>query len=83
MREINQIFKGDAHIPKSLSPGARDLIKRILDPNPSTRITISEIKEHEWFIPGYCPANPDEEEEDDEDNDAYIENEILSVNEAV
>nr|GMD77521.1 CBL-interacting serine/threonine-protein kinase 1-like [Ipomoea batatas] len=58
-----KIFKGDAHIPKSLSPGARDLIKRILDPNPSTRITISEIKEHQWFKPGYNPANPDEEEE--------------------
>ncbi|XP_031099186.1 CBL-interacting serine/threonine-protein kinase 1 [Ipomoea triloba] len=76
-----KIFKGDAHIPKSLSPGARDLIKRILDPNPSTRITISEIKEHQWFKPGYNPANPDEEEED-EDDDAYIDNEIPTVNEA-
>lgn len=77
-----KIFKGDAHIPKSISPGARDLIKRILDPNPSTRITISEIKEHEWFKPGYCPANPDEEEDDYDDDDAYIDNEILTENEA-
>lgn len=74
-----KIFKGDAHIPKSLSSGARHLIKRMLDPNPSTRITIAEIKEHEWFKPGYCPAIPEEEEEED---NAVIDSEILAVNEA-
>ncbi|XAR49758.1 Non-specific serine/threonine protein kinase [Bertholletia excelsa] len=58
-----KIFKGDAQIPKWLSPGARNLIKRILDPNPVTRITMAEIKADEWFCQGYSPANADDEEE--------------------
>ncbi|CAH9129593.1 unnamed protein product [Cuscuta epithymum] len=75
-----KIFKGDAHIPKSLSSEAHDLIKRILDPNPRTRITITEIKEHKWFKPGYCSANPEDEEE--EEDSADIDNEILMLNES-
>ncbi|PSR97843.1 CBL-interacting serine/threonine-protein kinase [Actinidia chinensis var. chinensis] len=58
-----KIFKGDAQIPKWLPPGAQNLIRRILDPNPATRITMAEIKIDEWFKQGYSPANPDDEEE--------------------
>lgn len=58
-----QIFKGDAQMPKWLSPGAQDLIKRVLDPNPATRIKMAEIKTHDWFKKDYSPANPDDDEE--------------------
>ncbi|KAL4271338.1 hypothetical protein GQ457_13G014900 [Hibiscus cannabinus] len=58
------IFKGDLLIPKWLSPGARNMIRRILDPNPETRITIAGIKEDGWFRRDYTPAVPDDEEED-------------------
>ncbi|KAG0360674.1 kinase-like domain-containing protein [Gamsiella multidivaricata] len=34
---------------EKLPPGCRKLMKRILDPNPETRITIEEIMEDEWF----------------------------------
>lgn len=34
---------------EKLSVGCRDLMKRILDPNPETRITIDQILENEWF----------------------------------
>ncbi|KAL7123698.1 hypothetical protein ABFS83_14G000100 [Erythranthe nasuta] len=62
-----KIFKGDAQIPKWLSPGAKNLLKRILDPNPRTRITIREIKENEWFKLDYVPLiNPMEEGEEEE-----------------
>ncbi|XP_059286340.1 CBL-interacting serine/threonine-protein kinase 1-like isoform X1 [Lycium ferocissimum] len=76
-----KIFKGDAPIPKWLSQGAKNLIKRILDPNPQTRITMAEIKEDEWFKQDYTPANPDEEE-DLEDDPASSDDEVLTVHEA-
>uniref|UniRef100_A0A5B7BX86 non-specific serine/threonine protein kinase n=1 Tax=Davidia involucrata TaxID=16924 RepID=A0A5B7BX86_DAVIN len=74
-----KIFKGDAQIPKWLSPGARNLIRRILDPNPVTRITMAEIKVDEWFKQDYTPANLDEEEEEEED--LYTDDEVSSVHE--
>lgn len=49
-------------MPKWLSPGAKDLIQRILDPNPVTRITVAGIKADEWFKQNYSPEVPDEEE---------------------
>lgn len=56
-------MKGDTQIPKWLSPGAQNMIRRILDPNPVTRITMEDIKSDEWFKQGYIPANPEEEED--------------------
>ncbi|PKI76437.1 hypothetical protein CRG98_003157 [Punica granatum] len=58
-----KIFKGDCQIPKWLSPGAKNLIKRILDPNPVTRITMDGIKADDWFRKDYEPAIPEDEEE--------------------
>ncbi|KAI5440908.1 CBL-interacting serine/threonine-protein kinase 1 [Lathyrus oleraceus] len=71
-----KIFKGDVQIPIWLSPGARNIIKRILDPNPETRITMSMIKEDEWFKQGYSPAN-----RDDEEDDVYIGDEAFPIQE--
>lgn len=71
-----QITRGDVQIPKWLSPGAQKMIKRIIDPNSVTRITISEIKADDWFRQGYIPSNPD----DDEDN-VFIDEEAFSINE--
>ncbi|XP_037494765.1 CBL-interacting serine/threonine-protein kinase 1 isoform X3 [Jatropha curcas] len=73
---IFQIFKGDAQIPKWLSPGAQNMIRRILDPNPVTRITVADIKANEWFKQDYSPADPAEEEED-----THIDNEAFSIDE--
>ncbi|XP_030520612.1 CBL-interacting serine/threonine-protein kinase 1-like [Rhodamnia argentea] len=70
-----KIFKGETHIPKWLSPGAKSLIRRILDPNPVTRITMDGIKAHNWFRQDYNPANPDDEE------NTYIDDEAFSVQE--
>nr|AGT16297.1 CBL-interacting serine/threonine-protein kinase [Saccharum hybrid cultivar R570] len=68
-----KILKGNAHIPKWLSQGAQDILRKILGPNPITRIDVEGIRAHEWFKQGYAPAVPfnDEEEEDismDEDS---------------
>ncbi|KAK9136557.1 hypothetical protein Sjap_007151 [Stephania japonica] len=55
--------KGKTNIPNWLSPGAQNLISRILDPNPATRITIAEIKEDDWFNQDYIPLTSHDDEE--------------------
>ncbi|KAA3441621.1 CBL-interacting serine/threonine-protein kinase 23 [Gossypium australe] len=50
-----RIFKADFDCPPWFSSSAKKLIKRILDPNPLTRITVAEIIENEWFKKGYIP----------------------------
>ncbi|KAL0442493.1 UNVERIFIED_CONTAM: CBL-interacting serine/threonine-protein kinase [Sesamum latifolium] len=57
-----EIFKADFTCPSWFSSSAKKLIKRILDPNPSTRITISEVLENEWFKKGYKPPIFEQEE---------------------
>ncbi|KAF9602916.1 hypothetical protein IFM89_032798 [Coptis chinensis] len=58
-----QINKADFTCPSWFSSSAKNLIKRILDPNPLTRITIPNILENEWFKKGYIP--PDFEQGED------------------
>ncbi|XP_012072155.1 CBL-interacting serine/threonine-protein kinase 23 isoform X1 [Jatropha curcas] len=55
MALYKKIFKADFTCPPWFSSSAKKLIKRILDPNPSTRITIAEVIENEWFKKGYKP----------------------------
>ncbi|KAM3698852.1 hypothetical protein ACJW31_06G217900 [Castanea mollissima] len=57
-----KIAKAQFMYPSYFSPGATKLIKRILDPNPLTRITIPEILENEWFKKEYKPAYFEEEQ---------------------
>ncbi|GAB4859010.1 CBL-interacting serine/threonine-protein kinase 1 [Ancistrocladus abbreviatus] len=68
-----KIVKGNTQMPKWLSTGAQNLIKRILDPNPATRITMAEIKADEWFRAGYSPSNPEDEE------NIHIDEDVLST----
>ncbi|KAF3439802.1 hypothetical protein FNV43_RR18080 [Rhamnella rubrinervis] len=63
MALYKKICKADFSCPPWFSSGAKKLIKRILDPNPLTRITISEILEDEWFKKGHKPAHFKEEED--------------------
>ncbi|KAA8514894.1 hypothetical protein F0562_018073 [Nyssa sinensis] len=55
MALYKKIFKADFTCPPWFSSSAKKLIKRILDPNPMTRITIAEVIENEWFKKGYKP----------------------------
>ncbi|KAI3497227.1 hypothetical protein L1887_39689 [Cichorium endivia] len=57
------IEKADYRCPPWFSSGANTLLSRILDPNPKTRITISEILENDWFKKGYKPPNFEQEED--------------------
>ncbi|KAL2251871.1 UNVERIFIED_CONTAM: CBL-interacting serine/threonine-protein kinase 9, partial [Sesamum indicum] len=58
-----RIQKAEFSFPSWFSSGAKRLIKRILDPNPLTRITISEILENEWFKKNYKPPHFKAEED--------------------
>lgn len=41
----------------SESPELKDLIRRMLEPKPQQRITLSEIMRHPWFIQGFEAAD--------------------------
>ncbi|PQM42059.1 CBL-interacting serine/threonine-protein kinase 6 [Prunus yedoensis var. nudiflora] len=44
-----KIYRGDFKCPPWFSPEARRLVTKLLDPNPSTRITISKVMDSSWF----------------------------------
>ncbi|KAL4312418.1 hypothetical protein GQ457_01G041030 [Hibiscus cannabinus] len=67
-----KIFKADFTCPPWFSSSAKKLIKRILDPNPSTRITIAEIIENEWFKKGYVPPRFEQADVSLDDVDAIF-----------
>ncbi|KAK5784217.1 hypothetical protein PVK06_038737 [Gossypium arboreum] len=58
-----KIWEASFSCPSWFSSGARNLIKRILDPNPLTRITIPEILQDEWFKKGYKPPKFEQDED--------------------
>lgn len=53
----SKIENAEFSFPSWFSMGAKSLIKRILDPNPQTRIRMEDIKDDEWFKKGYNPAS--------------------------
>lgn len=55
MSLYKKIFKAEFSCPSWFSTSAKKLIKKILDPNPQTRISISQVIENEWFKKGYQP----------------------------
>ncbi|KAF5186930.1 Serine/threonine protein kinase OSK1 [Thalictrum thalictroides] len=64
---FKKIQAGNYTLPTFLSPGARDLISRIIVVDPMKRITIPEIQQHPWFKPGLPryivvpPPNPEQQ----------------------
>ncbi|XP_076953506.1 CBL-interacting protein kinase 18-like [Bidens hawaiensis] len=67
MQMYKKISKAEYKCPHSLPPEVRRLLKRILDPNPKTRISIKKIMENSWFKKGlnnkqvddFVNVNPD------------------------
>lgn len=45
----NKIMAGEYKIPKHVSSEAKDLIKNILNTDPTKRFTIEEIRKHSWY----------------------------------
>ncbi|KAJ3682066.1 hypothetical protein LUZ60_014639 [Juncus effusus] len=61
MSLYRKIFKANFSFPNWFSSGAKRLIKKILDPNPNTRITIAQILEDPWFKKDYKPPHFEQE----------------------
>ncbi|KAL3850540.1 hypothetical protein ACJIZ3_012422 [Penstemon smallii] len=53
MNMYKKIYKGEFRCPKWMSTDLKRFLSRLLDTNPSTRITIEEIKRDPWFKKGY------------------------------
>ncbi|XP_062187462.1 CBL-interacting protein kinase 29-like [Phragmites australis] len=47
-----KIYAGKFRCPSWFSPALRDLMRRILNPNPDTRINTDSILSHPWFCDG-------------------------------
>eukprot|EP00002_Diphylleia_rotans_P009563 TRINITY_DN19953_c0_g1_i1.p1 TRINITY_DN19953_c0_g1~~TRINITY_DN19953_c0_g1_i1.p1 ORF type:complete len:430 (-),score=116.06 TRINITY_DN19953_c0_g1_i1:259-1548(-) len=54
---FRKIRAADYEFPEWFSSNAKDLVRKILTPNPAQRLTIAQIKQHPWFIVGYTSAN--------------------------
>jgi 5'-AMP-activated protein kinase catalytic alpha subunit len=62
--QYRKICKAEYSFPLWFSYGARNLIAKILDPRPNSRMTIAQIYEDEWFKKSYNPpAEPCDEED--------------------
>ncbi|XP_047310069.1 CBL-interacting serine/threonine-protein kinase 23-like [Impatiens glandulifera] len=70
-----KISKADYTFPTFFSSSVMKLIKRILDPNPQTRITAAEIIENDWFNKGY--KKPTFESQNDDHQDDKVVDDIF------
>lgn len=64
-----KIYRGDFKCPPWFSSEARRLVTKLLDPNPSTRISISKIVDSSWFkksVPKTVKSFSKKEQEFDE-----------------
>ena len=53
MAMYRKISRGDFKSPQWFPPEVRKLLSRILDPNPSSRISVDKIMENSWFKKGF------------------------------
>lgn len=53
MEMYKKICKGDFKCPQWFSPEVKKLLSKILDPNPSTRMTLAKLMENPWFRKGF------------------------------
>ncbi|GMH26072.1 hypothetical protein Nepgr_027915 [Nepenthes gracilis] len=80
MSLYKKIHKADFTCPPWFSSSAKRLIQRILEPNPSMRITTAEVIENEWFKKGYKPPIFEEPDFRLDDLDAIFDQSMQSGN---
>ncbi|KAB8260297.1 kinase-like protein [Aspergillus pseudonomiae] len=59
-----RIAKGDMTIPSSVSPEAKDLIRKLLVLDADKRISLENVRQHPWIIK-YCSKDAKIEEKDE------------------
>ncbi|THF99778.1 hypothetical protein TEA_005415 [Camellia sinensis var. sinensis] len=80
MALYKKIFKAEFTCPPWFSTSAKKLIKRILDPDPVTRISTAEVIENEWFRQGYEPPTFEQVDVCLDDIDAAFNESVDSQN---
>ncbi|KAK7264919.1 hypothetical protein RJT34_32532 [Clitoria ternatea] len=58
-----RVIAAEFVLPSWFSAGAKTLIRKILDPNPKTRVKIEEIRKDPWFQRNYFPVKLGEDEQ--------------------
>ncbi|KDP40264.1 hypothetical protein JCGZ_02262 [Jatropha curcas] len=48
-----KIHKRDYQMPTPISKSAKSIITQLLDPNPTTRMSIEQLMNHSWFMKNY------------------------------
>jgi len=48
--QLKKVINCEPEYPNNISPSLLDLLKRLLNKNPETRITLDKIKEHPWVF---------------------------------
>jgi serine/threonine protein kinase len=54
---FRRITRGAIRYPAWFSPGAKDLLRSLLEPDPKKRATMAQIQAHEWFLTGIDTAD--------------------------
>ncbi|KAM0939628.1 putative protein kinase CAMK-CAMKL-CHK1 family [Dioscorea sansibarensis] len=79
MEMYRKITKGEFKCPQWFSTDVRRLLSRLLDPNPSTRITMTKLMENPWFKKGFKPVEGHQKQqhikEEEEEEEAFQEEE--------
>lgn len=71
-------------IPAHVSPGARDLISRMLVVDPLQRITMNEIVQHPWYktnLPAYLALSAEQQIERTHAIDEQVLQKVVNVRE--
>ncbi|XP_011010304.1 PREDICTED: SNF1-related protein kinase catalytic subunit alpha KIN10-like isoform X1 [Populus euphratica] len=79
---FKKIKDGIYTLPSHLSPGARDLIPRMLVVDPMKRMTIPEIRQHPWFqarLPRYLAVPPPDTMQQAKKIDEEILQEVIKM----
>ncbi|GAQ84395.1 SNF1-related protein kinase [Klebsormidium nitens] len=72
MTLYKKIHRADFTCPSWFSLGVKAVLRKLLDPNPKTRIRVSGLRNDPWFTKGYHPVQPLEENTDDSDDVAAV-----------
>ncbi|XP_010686217.2 CBL-interacting serine/threonine-protein kinase 12 [Beta vulgaris subsp. vulgaris] len=91
MSMYRKIYKGEFRCPRWFSPDLVKLLRRLLDTNPETRVTIPCVMENKWFKKGFqhvkfyiednkmCTFKDDETSSNFDETDSMSESESESM----
>ncbi|KAK4707402.1 hypothetical protein R3W88_033048 [Solanum pinnatisectum] len=82
MEMYRKIGKAEFKCPNRFPPDARRLISKILNPNPSTRMSISKIMENSWFKKG-LQLKPIIADADSKPEEAAIDDAVFGISESI